>query len=432
MEPTLPVRLSPVREVRLALLPDAAETTLPCNLRSRMPTQLVVLVTPIPDYLSSELAKRVYYVSPEIEQFHLVSEGGRVVAVEVTTSVAGDVGELSRKLDLIIAKDVLPQREVEAEVVWSSPHRPRNADGTFAQLAAAGMVAEMGEGIYATGALFHEVLSGLDRRLHDLAVGEFAASAFHYPNLISTDTLRRAGYMSSFPQFLMTASRFRSDVDTYDSFASGVASVDDIGQHIEEHSEHLGYCLPPAMCYHVYQHLQGRGLAEGPIVVTTRGQTFRFESRYRRSLERLWEFTMREVVFIGERTAVAEQRRRLMSAVGDMVTELGLAGQIEVANDPFFFNGQIAEYVRVQRAMELKYELCLPVEHGRSVAAGSFNIHGEKFGSAFGITLADGGAAHSACVGFGLERFAYALFCQHGVDLDAWPDDVRAMLRTSV
>lgn len=52
---------------------------------------------------------------------------------------------------------------------------------------------------------------------------------------------------------------------------------------------------------------------------------------------------------------------------------------------------------------------------------GSFNIHGSNFGEAFGMTLPTGGPAHSACVGFGLERLAYAFLCRHGADPADWP-----------
>ena len=37
-------------------------------------------------------------------------------------------------------------------------------------------------------------------------------------------------------------------------------------------------------------------------------------------------------------------------------------------------------------------------------------------------------AAHSACVGFGLERVALALFKTHGLKLSAWPREVRDVL----
>jgi hypothetical protein len=52
----------------------------------------------------------------------------------------------------------------------------------------------------------------------------------------------------------------------------------------------------------------------------------------------------------------------------------------------------------------------------------------DHFGVAFGIRTADGAVAHSACVGFGLERIALALFKKHGLALSAWPASVKNAL----
>ena len=41
---------------------------------------------------------------------------------------------------------------------------------------------------------------------------------------------------------------------------------------------------------------------------------------------------------------------------------------------------------------------------------------------------ADGKYAHSACIGFGLERIALALFKTHGFDPDQWPSSVKNVL----
>ena len=44
------------------------------------------------------------------------------------------------------------------------------------------------------------------------------------------------------------------------------------------------------------------------------------------------------------------------------------------------------------------------------------------------LPLADGSVAHTACVGFGLERIALALFAHHGLDVKVWPELVRKTL----
>jgi hypothetical protein len=42
--------------------------------------------------------------------------------------------------------------------------------------------------------------------------------------------------------------------------------------------------------------------------------------------------------------------------------------------------------------------------------------------------MADGSDAHTACLGFGLERITLALLKTHGLDPAAWPADTRDAL----
>ncbi len=84
-----------------------------------------------------------------------------------------------------------------------------------------------------------------------------------------------------------------------------------------------------------------------------------------------------------------------------------------------------------QRLLELKYEIQLDIAPADSISIASFNFHERFFGDSFGITLPDASSTFSGCVGFGLERLAFALVCQHGVDPAGWPQGVREALRWS-
>jgi seryl-tRNA synthetase len=82
-----------------------------------------------------------------------------------------------------------------------------------------------------------------------------------------------------------------------------------------------------------------------------------------------------------------------------------------------------------QRDEGLKRELVTPIcssEHPTAIA--SCNCHRDHFGLPFEITTADGEVAHTACVGFGIERITLALLHLHGLDPDAWPAAVRSAL----
>ena len=54
--------------------------------------------------------------------------------------------------------------------------------------------------------------------------------------------------------------------------------------------------------------------------------------------------------------------------------------------------------------------------------------HLDHFGDAFGIRTPAAGIAHTACIGFGLERLMLALFAAHGPAIESWPRDVLAAL----
>lgn len=393
-----------------------------------MPTYHVELASPLPLSLGEELAKRVYYLAAGIDSFALVERGNRVTGVEITTAEEADRAALARKLEYVSRTEVLPQRMATAPAVWRSPHRPSGASGVFDELKAIGAVYEMGPGAIATGQLFTDVLDALDAGVRRIAVEQFGAARFRYPTLISTQALRRGGYFESFPQLLMSVSRLCVDLDVYRRFVDETAASGDPAALIDRHSTHSGYCLPPTMCFHTYLQYSGRPLPAEPTVVTSRGKSFRFESRYSRSLERLWDFTIREIVFLGDAATVARLRQEFLDAACRYVAELGLAGQVQPANDPFFGNANAPTQILAQRLRRLKYELRLPAEDGRGIAVASFNVHGTTFGEPYAITLPAGGPAYTACVGFGLERLAFAFFCQHGVRRQRWPDQVRERL----
>jgi seryl-tRNA synthetase len=111
-----------------------------------------------------------------------------------------------------------------------------------------------------------------------------------------------------------------------------------------------------------------------------------------------------------------------------MMESLGVPLAIDVANDPFFGRAG-AMLSNSQRDQKLKFELLIPItSEEKPTACLSFNYHQDHFGHLWDIRTADGGVAHTACVGFGMERVALALFRHHGFDPAAWPAPVRAVL----
>jgi seryl-tRNA synthetase len=139
-------------------------------------------------------------------------------------------------------------------------------------------------------------------------------------------------------------------------------------------------------------------------------------------------FRMREYVCVGTPERVQAFREDWLARGPDLVETLGLPHHLDAANDPFF--GRAGKMVASsQRDQGLKVELLIPVNDGASpTACLSFNYHLDHFGSTWGLRTPDGEVAHTACVGFGLERLTLALLRHHGSDLGGWPPAVRTAL----
>jgi acyl carrier protein len=288
------------------------------------------------------------------------------------------------------------------------------ADGVFARrgdrarfaspvnaLRERGDVVVTAAGQVALSGLALEVLRAVDRTAAQWARA-LGAVEHGYPSLIDLGVLERAGQVASFPQHLTLV--YHPPATT------------------------ARHALSPAVCYHAYPEWQGRTVGADAAMLTARGHCYRFEDGNHIPLERLWDFTMREIIVLGSRDQVEAVRQSLVRQVSDLVTTLELDGRIVIATDPFFTAGDEGRRL-MQQAGALKYELLLTVDaDGRGVAATSFNHHHDFFGTRFDITLAAGGAAHSGCVAFGLERWVLAVLAQHGIDERSWPAAARAWL----
>ena len=98
------------------------------------------------------------------------------------------------------------------------------------------------------------------------------------------------------------------------------------------------------------------------------------------------------------------------------------------ASDPFFGRGgKLMAVSQVEQS--LKFELLIPVRSAEEpTACMSFNYHRDHFGTTWNIRTAGNEVAHTACVAFGMDRLAVALFALHGVEITKWPGSVRGAL----
>jgi len=283
-----------------------------------------------------------------------------------------------------------------------------------------------GAGQVALSGLALDVFDATDRTVRRWA-DALGAAEHRYPSIIERGVLERAGQVESFPQHLT--------VIGHSERRRGIAIVPEerpLDRDDGDSSPSLGmtpFALAPAVCYHAYPEFEGRTIGPDPVFLTACGRCYRYEGGNHVPLERLWEFTMREIIVLGTREQVEAVRQSLVRQVADFVTALELEGTIGTASDPFFATGDEGRRL-MQQAGALKHELQLAVDAaGHSVAAASFNHHHDFFGTRFAIRLADGSPAHSGCVAFGLERWVLGVLAQLGTTEADWPAGARAWLR---
>ncbi len=183
--------------------------------------------------------------------------------------------------------------------------------------------------------------------------------------------------------------------------------------------------LVPAACYPLYPAATGT-LPEGGRTVDLRTHVFRHEPSD--DPARMQIFRQREYVRLGTAHEAVSHRDEWLRRGKALLRSIGLPVEDVVANDPFFGRGgRLAK--ATQREQALKFELVVPIcSTEKPTAISSTNYHLDYFGKAFDIRTQDGELAHTACIGFGLERIALALFKTHGLRLRDWPREVRERL----
>jgi seryl-tRNA synthetase len=392
---------------------------------------------PIPDYLTGEIKTKLAYVDEEIAEAEVTSDQIALylhphdrLQNELSPVRSAELEEKVQRVVLSMAKGAIkPKIQVlEDHLDHPVPYRGDPMPELFAR----GEASQEAAGIYALGPLLTRLMAFFEG--HFIALAEsFGAAPYRFPTLIPARYLERVNYFRAFPHSLTFVTHLREDLEAIDHFAQH-AACDEHGLNMPPDSfARIQALLSPAVCYHLYFALADKPLPGGQVVATAVGNCFRYEAINLASLERLWNFTMREVIFVGPKDFVLENREAARQRMAQVFEKIGLAYRVESANDPFFI-GEFRKQVAFQSAFQLKFEIRarLPYKDGEyagsTLAVGSYNYHQDFFGRNLNIALPDGSPAHTGCVAFGLERIAFAFLAQYGFDPMDWPAEIRSIV----
>ncbi len=286
-------------------------------------------------------------------------------------------------------------------------------------LVAHGLIVPVGvQGAFGRGAVFEDVLERVNAAISRVSAGD-GAEVYTFPPVIDRKVLEAVEYMDSFPNLVGTVHSFFGKEREARELSAKIHAGDPWGEHMGM----TGVVLNPAACYPVYPSLAGE-LPPNGRTITMMNWVYRHEPSPEPT--RMQAFRVREFVRAGTPDMVVEWRDAWLQRGLELLTLLGLPARSDVAADPFF--GRAGKMLQDgQKAQKLKFEVLIPVISDENpTACCSFNYHQDKFGSTFGIRAHGGDVAHTACLGFGLERCVMALFRTHGFQPAEWPDEVRS------
>jgi seryl-tRNA synthetase len=287
------------------------------------------------------------------------------------------------------------------------------------EVLAAGVLRAGGSpGVYARSEAFESVVRGISSLVVAAGTAD-SPTPLHLPPVEARADFVRTGYLASFPDLIGSVHTFRGDDRAHATLLQSYEGGADWTTALVP----ADVTLCSAACHPLYPLLSGA--LPGPEVFDVCGWVFRAEPS--QDIARMQAFRQHEMVYLGTPAGAVVHRDTWLDRATTILTGLGLPIERVVANDPFF--GRAGRIMAAgQRGEELKYELVCEVSSAeRPTAITSSNLHRDHFGADFAISL-DGAVAHSACVGFGLERITLALLRHHGVQVSDWPASVRAQL----
>lgn len=275
-------------------------------------------------------------------------------------------------------------------------------------------------GVYGRGADFERVIERFDA-LVSKEGAKLSPEVMRFPPVFSRADYEKIDHIDNFPDLMGSLHTFTGDDKDHRAMLDKFQRKEDWSRDLAASQ----VMMTPAICYPLYPTATGT-LPDGGRRVDLMGYAFRHEPSD--DPARMQIFRMHEFVRLGTPEEALEHRRFWLDKGAQIFVSVGLEVEKVPANDPFFGRGGKVQKA-MQREQDLKYEFVIPIcSTEKPTAIGSCNYHIDHFGVAFDIRTHDGAVAHSACVGFGLERVALALFKTHGLDAARWPHEVRDVL----
>ncbi|NLL00134.1 MAG: hypothetical protein GX271_05655 [Clostridiales bacterium] len=236
-------------------------------------------------------------------------------------------------------------------------------------------------------------INEFDKRVCDF-LQRFHVRNYIIPAFISEEILRKSGYFKNSQHQLCEIAV--AEPSRYHE----VIQEETISK---ENARMSKMYLTPAVCLHVYPMFQNKKIDEN-ICISTLGKAFRYECGEHDGIQHLWEYHVRECIFIGNKEYVIDSLKQVEDWIYQYAKSIYSDIEIKSASDSFYESSRSKILQKIQLVNNLKQELVMKID-GREIALGSFNFHGTHFSKTYNFD--DNGNIVTGCFGFGLERWLY-------------------------
>lgn len=240
----------------------------------------------------------------------------------------------------------------------------------------------------------YKIFQQVDEYFRNWALNQ-NAEEYIFPSMISKEVLSQCGYFESFPQHLTSAAYINEDC--YDKVSTN-KTVDKEKMNISN------LFFTPAACLHIYPCLARKKIEKA--VITTQAQVYRYETKEYDGKIRLWNFHVREIVFVGKQAYVDDCLSRVMEEALKFSAMARLDVELKDSSDHFHPTKRNKIKARIQQTNSMKKELTVQND-GKEVALASFNFHDTHFSEPF--QFSQNKQIVTGCAGFGLERWVNVL-----------------------
>ena len=389
----------------------------------------VALLREVDHEVAGDIEKESVFVSPFIERIFIDADGKNA---RVVTRAGADLVEIEAKAKRFLEVMVKQVTGFEIKVFVDTKRKDTGPYhvGVNDELVKRGWMYDYGKGQVAYSGPVLKLARLINDKSGELYKAAFDAKESHFPAMVDADTLHKCGYFDSHPNAVSFIGNVVEDFDAIEEFRRANSCSEGALLPQRDHVHIDGMCLNPAACFPCYPTLKGMEFSKGQCF-TWLGRVFRYESRNINGLDRLYEFNVRELVFVGDEEYVRSVRAKALPVVEELASFFDIDCQVQTATDPFFATVSAAKKFW-QASQEVKNEIKIPALGNdgsvKQLACGSINLHGNFFGKRFEFNTANGEPAQTGCVGLGIERWVLACFTQHGFDPLRWPEAVRNVI----